>query len=388
MARTPKPWFRADRGVWCVTVSGVRHNLGPDKKAAFERFYALMRQPSRQKVSADSLPAIADAFLEWTQRNRARATYGWYLDILQPFVAAHADLPIDQLRPHHVEEWAAEIASNVNTRRNRMRAVKRCLRWAVRQGYLDRNPIECLDIPSPRPRNAYVGPDEFAQALALVQDAGFADLLRVTYQTGCRPQESLRVEARHVDLTQGRWVFPAHEAKVKSMPRVVYLTDEALAITAALIDAHPAGPLFRNVHGRPWNKSSVGCAFQRLQVRLGKEEMRRRGETIAEGDIAQCVRLLSPTRRSGGVRVCKTDAELRYEARRRLVDRRARELGPRYSLYVLRHSWATNALQNGVDALTVAILMGHKDPSTLARTYQHLSHNPEHLRSQAKRASG
>jgi site-specific recombinase XerD len=67
---------------------------------------------------------------------------------------------------------------------------------------------------------------------------------------------------------------------------------------------------------------------------------------------------------------------------------RAAELAPRYSLYALRHSWATHALQKGVDPLTVAILMGHKDPSTLSRVYQHLSLNPSHMREQACRAVG
>ncbi len=58
----------------------------------------------------------------------------------------------------------------------------------------------------------------------------------------------------------------------------------------------------------------------------------------------------------------------------------------KYSLYTLRHSWATNALRSGMDALTVAVLMGHSDPSTLSRVYQHLAHSPEHMLEQAKRA--
>jgi integrase len=32
----------------------------------------------------------------------------------------------------------------------------------------------------------------------------------------------------------------------------------------------------------------------------------------------------------------------------------------------LPHSWATNALRAGANSLTVAILMGHQDPSTLS----------------------
>ena len=76
------------------------------------------------------------------------------------------------------------------------------------------------------------------------------------------------------------------------------------------------------------------------------------------------------------------------EAKRKLTNRRAAKLAPRYSLYALRHSWATNALQRGLDSLTVAILTGHEDPSTLARVYQHLSHNPEQMLKQARKAAG
>jgi hypothetical protein len=43
-------------------------------------------------------------------------------------------------------------------------------------------------------------------------------------------------------------------------------------------------------------------------------------------------------------------------------------------------------LTSGVDALTVAILAGHCDVSTLAKTYQHLSQNPQYLLDQARRA--
>ncbi len=49
MAREPKPWFRKDRQVCCVTVHGVRHVLGPNRKEAFDRFYSLMREPERRQ---------------------------------------------------------------------------------------------------------------------------------------------------------------------------------------------------------------------------------------------------------------------------------------------------------------------------------------------------
>jgi hypothetical protein len=35
----------------------------------------------------------------------------------------------------------------------------------------------------------------------------------------------------------------------------------------------------------------------------------------------------------------------------------------------------------------VAILLGHTDPSTLAKVYQHLAHDPDFLRNAVKRAT-
>ncbi len=42
-------------------------------------------------------------------------------------------------------------------------------------------------------------------------------------------------------------------------------------------------------------------------------------------------------------------------------------------------------LTQGVDALTVAFLAGHSDPSTLAKVYAHLSQNPAYLLDQVKK---
>jgi integrase len=319
---------------------------------------------------------------------RAAATYEWYRCRLQDFVEKHPQLTIEDLRPHHVEKWAGLPHLAQTSRRNLMRAVKRSLKWAVAQGYLESSPLEHMEVPGSQAREVYVQPEEFNQFLDYVVDPSFADLLTVTYECGCRPQESLRVEARHVDLAKSRWVFPPSEAKTKSMPRVVYLTERAAAITARLVSQFPIGPLFRNKNERPWTKDAIGCAFDRLQVRMGKAVMKAHGEKIDERKVAEYSKTLATHWTVRGEIQEKPKAELLAEARRKLTQRATRSLAPRHSLYALRHSWATNALKNGIDSLTVAILMGHRDPSTLARTYQHLSHNPDHLLAEARRAIG
>jgi integrase len=120
---------------------------------------------------------------------------------------------------------------------------------------------------------------------------------------------------------------------------------------------------------------------------MGKTEMKRRRVKVDEREVMSLATNLKAELTIRGTTRLKTDAERRCEARRKLTQRMSREFAPRYSLYALRHTWATNALRKGVDSLTVAILMGHKDPSTLARVYQHLSLNPGHLLTEARRAS-
>jgi integrase len=135
-----------------------------------------------------------------------------------------------------------------------------------------------------------VTPEQYQALLGRAKDQEFKDLLTITWETGCRPQESLRVEARHVDLAGSRWVFPASESKGKKIPRVVYLTPKALEITKRLMEKHAK-----------------------------------------------------------------------------------KKVGVKVSLYGLRHSFAQHALVRGVDCITVATLLGHSDPNTLGRVYQHLS---------------
>jgi len=388
MPHFPKPFFKKSRGVWYVEIDRHQHNLGPDRDEAFRQYYQLMGQPHEQKVSAESLAAIIDAFLGWVERHRSAETYEWYRYRLQRFIERYPDLRAADVRPYHVEKWVARYQLSVNSRRNYLRSIKRCLRWATAQGYLDRNPIANLELPSQERREIALSRGEFDTLLVYARNQAFADLLTVTWETGCRPQESLHVEARHVDLANQRWVFSRSESKMKRTARVVYLTDPALVIVRRLMLAHPEGPLFCNTNGKPWTTDAVNCAFAAVQVRMGKAEMQRRGEEIPEENIAAAVKNPAKTRIRNGEEVAKTQAELRCEAKRKLTNRRAAQLAPRYSLYALRHSWATNALQRGVDPLTVAILMGHEDPSMLAKVYQHLSLNPKHLLEQARRAAG
>jgi integrase len=331
MPRTPKPWWRKDRASWFVTINGKRHNLGPNRELAHQEFHRLMTQPKRECVQLQSTLAIMDAYLDWTQRHRAPRTYTWYRDYCQSFAdTLPHGMPVHHLKPWHVQSWLDKFPHwNGGHRRGAITAIQRVFRWAEKMGYIDRSPIAFLEKPPAGNRNGIISPKEYAAILANISDDAFRDVVITVWETGCRPQEVTAVEARHVDLANSRWVFPPPEAKVKSRPRVVYLPDQARAITERLVAAYPIGPLFRNRRGRPWTAMSINCRFNRLKETLGRK----------------------------------------------------------YCLYLFRHSFATRMLEAGVDALTVAILLGHANPAMLSITYQHLAHNPQFLLDQARRAS-
>ena len=157
--------------------------------------------------------------------------------------------------------------------------------------------------------------------MTYVRNPNLASLIRVAWLTGCRPQESLIVEARHGDVDGQRWVFHTSQSKEKKITRVVYLCDAAMQIVKDLMLFHPTGKLIRKTTVRNWNKNSVGCAFGAVQMRMGKEEMATQNVVVADDEIARLSPRLKPTKNSSGKETEKTAAVLRCEAKRKLPEK-------------------------------------------------------------------
>ena len=338
MARKPKPWFWKARNGWYVTIDGVKHNLGRDKTAAHTRFYQLMAEPQKRVVRSDSVAAIVDVFLEWCHAQRATDTYEWYRYRLERFVRRYPDLKTHQLRNFHVQQWIDSMSElKSGSHRNYCRSIKRAMKWAKQQGYVDQNPIEDFPEPQCGRREQVISQAEYERILDLSPCAEFRDLVIVTWETGCRPQESLRLDARHFDADSRRWIINHSEGKGK-MGRTVYLTDKAVEITCRYLSRFPVGKTFRNSRGRPWTTSAVNCAFERLQQKMGKEIMQQQSFELDDAEIIEFSKSLATYKTVKGLRVDKTERELFVEARRKLRLREAERHAPKYSLYASRIS--------------------------------------------------
>jgi integrase len=334
--KRPEPFWREQTRCYYVQLGKKQHRLDPDESTAWRLYHELMAKPPEEKPQIVTGPAatvveILDAFLEWTNTNQAPKTYRWHKDHIQNFVSGiPKGLLVTELKPYHVTRiMDARTTWSNSTKNGFARSVQRGMKWAEKQGLIERTPIPQVEKPARESREVVITPEEFEDLLRRFPDQEFRDVLITCWETGCRPQEMMKVEARHVDLANNRWVFRLKESKGKKFTRIVYLSDRAAEITRRLVAEHPTGTLFRNADGEPWDKNAINRRFHRKKKALGRK-------------------------------LC---------------------------LYHIRHSFATRMLLSGVDAIVVSMWLGHKDVSTLAKVYQHLQQRPEFLHDKLRQAN-
>jgi integrase len=392
--RHPQPFWREFTRCWYVQLGKKQIRLAPDRDEAFRIYYDLM---SRGPEASPSPPAdhaapgamrvveALDAFLDWCGRNKARRTYDHYRENLQKFATRiPSGLAVAELKPFHVTRALADFPDwGNNTRHDFIGALKRALNWAAEEELIERNPLARLKKPAREAREMAVTPEEYSRVLEAVEEPRFRDLIETAWETGGRVQELRKLEARFVDLAGDRIVLPPSKAKGKKRPRVIYLTDRAREIVARLCREAPAGPLLRNSEGNAWTKDAINCVFCRLQLALGRRAM-------AELGIGANV---PPRFRTTGIAPARlADARSRHAAVVRAAQkentRLAREHGVKYHLGAFRKGYATEALKNGVDTVTVAHLLGHADASMVSRVYAKVQQDPKFMAEAARRAKG
>ena len=424
MAHSPKPYYKPKRRTWYVEVARVQHALGrhPDglsepKKGrngwdppesireAFHKKMTELADAARAKPApvalADPLAhpfvsVLLDDFLGWLRKrveegSKEPRTLWWYekylgsfLDYLSSLEPGRPKVPsmtVENLLPEHALAWVDSQPGWKASRRSALVAVQRALNWAAKAGKLrslhNNSPLARMEKPAQGRRELVVTQAEFDEALVAVDDPAFRDLLVLAWETGARPSELFSAAASFLDKANARLVYPLRLSKGRRVQRVVYLTEAALEVVARRAALFPAGPLLRTAAGRPWDRGTARCRFQNLRVTLGR---RRAAE---EGLLPPKIPRLKP---GSGDDVFRAEHEKKVRDRRKKITEIARKHGPQYNLYALRHSYVTEALVRGVDAVTVSVLVGHRDTTMISRHYAHLAVRPDHLGAAARRA--
>jgi integrase len=276
-----------------------------------------------------------ELFLEHSQQDHDALTYGWYKDVLTSAAKAFGLLPVAGLRPYEVNLWLARSKKRLSdtTKNRRIGAVKAALNWCVEQKVISNNPIKDMKKPAADARDRILTSQEREIIFGAVRDECFRDFLTAMQETGCRPGEVARVAPENINLDAGVWIFPKHKTRKKTgVARVVYLTPAMVELSKRLLAESKGGPLFRNRDGNPWDRCSLYSRLKTIKKKFPK--------------LAGVVS------------------------------------------YTFRHSFATDALENGVPDATVAELLGHKGTQTLHRHYSKLSKKIEYLRNAVEQATG
>lgn len=336
--RPHKPWYRASKDAWYVEIAGQQVRLAKgeaNEKAAWAAFYRLMASGTGKLPESDTLrvAVVCDLFLEFSHKHHAPDTWRWYKDYLQDFCEFFGTLLAKDLKPLHVSKWLDAHPGWKGSRRCAVIAVKRAFNWAESEGVITANPIKRVKKPPQTFRNRILTPAEKKGILEAIQDEHFRQFVFAMQETGARPSEVRRVTAANVNLELGVWVFSEHKSMQKTgRPRVIYLTPAMVELSRKLVAKYPDGPLFRGPRSkRGFTRNGIRCRFRNLRARLPH----------LKGVIS----------------------------------------------YAYRHSFATDALTNGVGIAQVAELLGHTSTDMVMRHYQHLRERTEHLRQAAVKAT-
>lgn len=329
MARKPEPRWYESRGGWYCWLRGKQVRLAVGKKAraeAWAAFHRLMLESGEAtpRVVAAGLTCreLFDLWIDHADRECSKATQAnvrRFAEVARPLW----DRKVASLKAAEVEAWADRPTWNANTRSHMLTHFRQAISWGVRSGLVARNPIPGLRVPPMGQRHVDVSPGDVTKVLAAAPPE-FRALLELLHETGMRPSEVYKLEARDVRIAERRIVLEDHKTvRWTRKPKVVYLSPRAVEILAPIVGGHAGGPIFRNHLGRPWTHTA---AARKLRV-------------IRE--------------KAGVPRTFVPDA--------------------------FRHAFVTDALLKGVPMPTVAVLLDHKSTKMIERHYNQIAKRTDHL---------
>jgi integrase len=322
--RRTGPWLRSQDNCYYTTINRTAIKLGSADEPweTIEQRYA-EEIAKTEKPLRWTVVALIDRFLEHSKRRNSPDTYEWYKGYLDSFKAwVSSRQRVTSLDPDTVTQWVEARFSTCSdsSRANAIRCVVRVMNWAVKTRKIKSSPLVGIERPTPEGREVVIDFEQFIELLTHVKDKQFQDVLTFLWLTGCRPQEFRVIEARHVS---GRTItLDRRQSKGKRYRRKIWLNAQSHEIVERLSKQNPVGPIFRNKRGSPWKRNQLASRFYRLRKKMNIDGL--------------CA-------------------------------------------YTLRHSYATRMLKAGVDSVKLGVLMGHRDPSMVAKIYQHLSQDDDYM---------
>jgi integrase len=315
-------WFRGQR---------FRQSTGLNNKTAALRAEAIRKAEqaegragiAKRKTCSAFESFVTNEFLPWSEKQHEAHpnTYKRYKVSSKPLIAFFGKTPLDAITSGQVEKFKLARASEISsagTNRD-LAALRFMLNFAIRQEYVERNPVSAVKLLPEGPGCMRVVSHEEQQKYLAVANPLLRDVAVLILETGMRPEEVYTIRNENVHLDTGYLFVP--NGKTRFARRNVPLTEAAREILKRRL-AKSRGPyLFPHRHD-PYQPLTT--------VRKAHEDA---------------------LRQSG--------------------------IAPRFRLYDLRHTFGSRSAMAGVDLATLKELMGH---SQISMTMRYVHPTPEHKR--------
>ncbi len=194
---------------------------GPDGKP--QRYYETIRgrKGNAQKRLTELLASldkgiytppgrltVAEHLKNWLEgyvkTNCSDRTMDGYQSIIEThLIPALGHIQLKHLSPQAIQSYYGKACEKLSARtvHHQHRVLSQSLKYAVRQGYLGRNPAELVDPPSPRKKAMRtLTPGEVEVLLNTAKDNHYYPVIYTAVSTGLRQAELLGLRWRDVDL--------------------------------------------------------------------------------------------------------------------------------------------------------------------------------------------
>lgn len=262
------------------------------------------------------------------------------------FIPALGHLPLNKLTPGHIQKVVNKFLDdglNPNTIHDYIGTLHVCLKSAVKQGKIEVNPCDRVDLPKKvKSKNNFLSQEEALQLLDAVRGHKlFSVLVPLALATEARLSELLALTWSDVDVDQGL---------VSINKTVTTEKQDRGERKLALLTVTPKSE--SGIRDIPLPGFAIAAlrSHRKQQLAAGKPNSRN---------------LLFPSPYTSGYYwpTSVSDVFSRY----------ARKLGFDITFHDLRHTGATLLLESGVDANTVKERLGHSDITITLGIYGHVT---------------
>ena len=228
-------------------------------------------------------------------------TFDGYQSIVERhLIPTLGQVQLKHLHPQTIQAYYGKACEHLSARtvHHQHRALSQAMKYAVRQGYLGRNPCDLVDAPRSRKKAMRtLTPGEVGLLFDATKDSPFYPVIYTAVSTGLRQAELLGLRWRDLDLDmlsisvaqvlckrRGRCEFKEPKTehsrrRVNMTPKLaVYLREyraereglyHALGKSLSLDDL-----VFASVEGKPLDPSVLTHAFHRMAGRIGLQGVR------------------------------------------------------------------------------------------------------------------